>query len=167
MQRSEECGSPRKVALRLCNTRLLPNGVQVVRYNIEHLIKLSQRLGEATNYHVRLGVLSEQGNVARVEPLSFVEIGLAPVPLTLPARDVGQRFRNLAAIRQKLTCLLKVTHCGVVIFQAGVVVISSGQYGLAEIGLKSERRFSCLSRLFAKGDRRLKSEGEIAERVDV
>src|SRR5207249_8586199 len=93
-----------------------------------------------------------QRNIARVEPLSFVEVGLAPVPLTSPACDVGQRFRNLAAIRQRLTCLLKVTHRGVVIFQACVVVISPGHYGLAEIGLQSERRFSCLARLFAECD---------------
>ncbi|PYI43588.1 MAG: hypothetical protein DMF12_03215, partial [Verrucomicrobia bacterium] len=132
----------------MCNTRLLRKGIQVVWYNIEHLIKLSQRLGETTNYHIGLGVLGEQGNVTRIESLSFVEIGLAPVPLTSSARDVGQRFGNLTAIRQKLTCLLKVTHRGVIIFQAGVVVISPGQYGLAEIGLKSERRFSCLPRLF-------------------
>jgi hypothetical protein len=151
----------------LCNTRLLRKGIQVVRYNIEHLIKLSQRLGETTNYHVGLGVLSEQGDVARVKPLSFVEVRLAPVPLTSPSRDIGQRFGNLAAIRQELTCLLKVTHGGVVIFQAGVVVISPGHYGLAEIGLKSERRFSCLPRFFAEGNRWLKSECEIAERIDI
>src|SRR5438132_14030173 len=112
-------------------------------------------------------MLSEQGNVARVEPLSFVEVGLAPVPLTSPARDVSQRFRNLAAIRQKLTCLLKVTHRGIVIFQAAVVVISPGQYSLAEIGLKRERRFSCLPCLLAEGDRWLKTECEVAERIDI
>src|SRR5262249_10429932 len=167
MQLSEECGSPRKVALRLCNTRLLPNGVQVVRYNIEHLIKLSQRFGETTNYHVGLGMLREQGNIAGIEPLSFVEVGLAPVPLTSPARDIGQRFRNLAAIRQKLTCLLKVTHRRVVIFQAGVIVIPPCQYGLAEIWLKSERRFSCLPRFLTERDRRLKTQREIAERIDI
>src|SRR4029077_6648760 len=98
IQRSEECGSLREGALGLCNTRLLRKRIHVSRYNIEHLIKLSQRLGEATNYHVRLGVLGEQGNIARVEPLSFVEVGLAPVPLTSPARDIGQRLRNLTVI---------------------------------------------------------------------
>ena len=70
---------------------------------------------------------------------------------------IRQRLKNPAAIRQELTCLLKVTHRGVVIPQAGVVVISLGQYGLAEIGLKSERGFGCLPRLFAEGDRWLKS----------
>ena len=101
-------------------------------------------------------MLSEQVNVARVEPLGFVEVRLAPVPLASPSRDIGQRLRNPAAIGQELTCLLKVTHRGVVILQAGVVIISLGQYGLAEIGLKSERGFGCLPRLFTKGDRWLK-----------
>src|SRR6266853_4512879 len=110
---------------------------------------------------------SEECGSSRKIALRLVEVGLTPVPLTSPACDVGQRFRNLAAIRQELTCLLKVAHRGVVIFEAGIVVISLGQYGLAQIGLKSERRFSCLPRLFAEGDRWLKSECEIAERIDV
>src|ERR1044072_9485915 len=139
MERSGEWGSPRKIALRLCDARFLRKRIQVVRYNIEHLIKLSQRLGKTTHYHVGLGMLGEQRHVSRVETLSFVEVGLAPVPLTSPARNVGQRFRNLAAIREKLTCLLKVTHRRIVIFQAGVVIISSGQDGLAEVGLEIGR----------------------------
>ena len=97
-------------------------------------------------------MLGEQINIARVEPLGFVEVRLAPVPLASPARDIGQRFRNPAAIGQELTCLLKVTHRGVVILQAGIVVISLGQYGLAEIGLKSERGFGCLPCLFTKSE---------------
>ena len=103
-------------------------------------------------------MLRKQGRVSRIESLSLVEVGLALLPLTSPPRDVGQRFRNLAAIRQELSCLLKVTHRGVVIFEAGVVVISLGQYGLAEIGLKSERSFSGLSRLIAEGFRWLESD---------
>ncbi|PYI96310.1 MAG: hypothetical protein DMF00_15105 [Verrucomicrobia bacterium] len=112
-------------------------------------------------------VLGKQGNIARIEPLSFVEVGLAAVPLTSSPRDVGQRFRNLAAIWQKLTRLLKVTHGRIVIFQAGVVVISPREYGLAEIWLKCERGFGCPSGLFAERHRWLKSECEIAERIDV
>src|SRR5262249_60358231 len=103
-------------------------------------------------------MLREQGNVARIEPLSFVEIGLAPVPLTSPARDIGQRFRNLAAIRQKLTCLLKVTHRRVVIFQAGVIVIPPGQSALAGIWLNSERRFSGRPRFLTERDRLLETQ---------
>ena len=153
--------------MRLCNTRLLRKGVHVIRYNIEHLIKLPQRFRETTNYHVRLRVLGEQRSVARIEALSLVEVQLALLPLTSPTRDISQRFRNLAVIRQELSCLLKVTHRGVVIFQAGVVIISPGQYGFAEIGLKSERCFSCLPRLFAESGCWLKSECEIAERINV
>ena len=63
-----------------------------------------------------MGVLGEQVGVARVEPLGFVEVGFAPVPLASPPRDIGQRFRNPAAIGQKRSCLLKVTHRRVVIF---------------------------------------------------
>ena len=76
-------------------------------------------------------MLDEQVDVARVEALGFVEVRLAPVPLASPPREIGQRFRNPAAIGQKRTCLLKVTHRGVVILQAGVVVIALGQHGLA------------------------------------
>src|SRR2546430_11298849 len=57
-------------------------------------------------------MLSEQVDIARVEPLGLVEIRLASVPLTAPPRDRGQQRRNLAAVRQELTCLLKVTHSG-------------------------------------------------------
>ena len=67
----------------------------------------------------------------------------------------------------ELTCLVKVTHCGVVIFQTCVVVIALGQYRLAKIGLKSERGFGCLPRLFTQGDRWLKSQCAVAARIDV
>src|SRR5437773_12151162 len=115
MQRNEERRGTRQVALDLCDSRLFHEGIQVVRRNIENLIKLSQRFGETPKTEIGNRVLTEKVNVARIEPLGFVEVRLAPVPLASPARDIGQRFRNLAAIRQKLTCLLKVTHGGVVI----------------------------------------------------
>ena len=156
MQRSEERSSPRQVAFGLCDSRLNRERIHVVRSNIENLIKLSQRFGKTTKIYIGKRVLGEQVNVARVEPLGFVKVRFAPVPLASPPRDIGQRFRNLAAIGQKLTCLLKVTHRSVVIFQAGVVVIALSQYGLAEIGLKSERGFGCLPCLFTQRDRGLK-----------
>src|SRR6266481_5320665 len=115
VERSEERRGPPQVALSLRNTRLDREGIDVVRCDIENLIKLSQRFGETTKADIGKRVLGEQGNVARVEPLGFVEVRLTPVPLASPARDIGQRFRNPAAIRQELTCLLKVMHCGVVI----------------------------------------------------
>src|SRR5438874_12958958 len=110
-------------------------------------------------------MLGEQVTVARVEPLGLIEVRFAPVPLASPPRDIGQRFRNLAAIRQELTCLLKVTHCGVVILQTGVVVKSLAQYSLPEIGLNSKRGFGRLPYLFTKGDRWLKILCDVAARL--
>ena len=60
-------------------------------------------------------MLRKERNVAGVESLGFIEVRLAPVPLTAPSRNIGQQFRNLAAIRQELTSLLKITYRGVVI----------------------------------------------------
>src|SRR5215471_629132 len=115
-------------------------GIEVIRYDIENLIKLSQRFGETTKYGIRIRVVSKHPNVARVKPLGFVKIGLALAPFTLPPRNIGQGFRNPTAIRQELTCLLKVTQRGVVILQTSVMVIALGQNGFAEIGLKSKGR---------------------------
>jgi hypothetical protein len=47
------------------------------------------------------------------------------------------------------------------------VVISLGQYGLAEIGLKGERGFGGLPCLFTERGCWLKSDLEIAERICV
>src|SRR5437763_10994953 len=112
-------------------------------------------------------VLGESVKVARVEPLGFVEVRLAPVPLASPPLQIGQRFKNPAAIWQKLACLLKVTHSGVVILQAGVVVIALGMQCLAEIGLKSQRGFRGQLCLFPEGDRWLKSLVAVAGRINV
>ena len=90
-------------------------------------------------------MLCEQGSVPGIEPLSFIEIGLALLPLTSPARDVRERLRNLATVRQKLTCLFKITHGCVIIFQTSIVIISFSQYGFAKIGLEGERCFRCLA----------------------
>src|SRR5437870_12856384 len=111
MERSEERRGTRQIALSLCDSRLCCEGVEVARHNIENLIKLSQRFGETTKLDIELCMLSEQVNVARIEPLGLVEIRLTPVPLASSPRDIGQRCRNLAAIREERTCLLKVTHC--------------------------------------------------------
>src|SRR6516225_4840336 len=112
-------------------------------------------------------MLREQGSVPRIESLSLVEVDLALLPLTSPARDNSQRFGNLAAVRQESTRLFKVVHRGVVLFQTGIVVIPFRQYGFAEIGLESERCFSSLSRLFAEGNGWLKTECQITERINV
>src|SRR5213596_4296898 len=139
----------------------------MVRCYIENLIQLSQRFAKMTKRDIGKRVLAEQSNIARIQPFRFVEVRLAPVPLASPACDIGERFRNPAAIGQELTCLLIVTHRGVVILQTGVVVISLGHYGLAEIGLKSERRFGCLPRLFTEGDGWLKTPCDVSERINV
>src|SRR5213592_1262278 len=115
MQRSEERRGTRQIALGLCDSGLGREGIEVIRRNIENLIKLSQCFGKAPECIIGNGVLSEWGNVARVEPFGFVEIRLAPVPLASPPRDIGQRLRNPAVIGRKLTRLLKVMHRGVVI----------------------------------------------------
>src|SRR5262249_56138037 len=92
-------------------------------------------------------VLEKKGNIARVELLGLVEVRLALVPLASPPGKIGEQFGNPAAIGQKLTSLLKVTHCGVVILEAGVVIKALSQYGLAQVGLKSEPGVSCLPSL--------------------
>src|SRR4029450_6618225 len=125
--RGEERRGTRQIALSLCDSSLCCEGGDVARHDIENLIKLSQCLGETTKLDIQLCMLSEQVNIARVEPLGLVEIRLAPVPLAAPPRDRGEQRRNLAAVRQELTCLFKVTHRGVVILQTGGVVISHGE----------------------------------------
>src|ERR1700757_4611242 len=144
----EKRRSPRQVALSLSDPGLKCESILIVRCNIENLVKLSQRFGETAKLHIGDSVLGKQGNVAGVEPLGFVKVRLALLPLASPARDIGERFRNPAAIWEKRTCLLKVTHGRVVILEAGVVIIALSPYSLAEVGLKSERSFGGLSRLF-------------------
>src|SRR5438094_8857884 len=112
MQRSEEHSSTRQVALGLWDISLSRHDIGLVWGDIQNLIKLPQRFRKTTKEFVGNRVLSEQVNVARVEPLGFVEIGFALVPLASPPHDIGQRFGNLATIRHELTCFLKVTHCG-------------------------------------------------------
>ena len=99
VERSKERRGTRQVALPLCNRRLEREGIYVVRRDIENLIKLSQRFRKTTKEDIRKRVLGEEVNVARVEPLGFVEMRLAAVPLTSPPRNKSQRFRNQAAIR--------------------------------------------------------------------
>jgi hypothetical protein len=115
VQRGEECRGPRKITLGLVDIRLCGECIQVVRGDVENLIKLSQRFGKTTKIDIGKRVLGEQLNVARVEPLGFVDVTLTLVPLTSPPRDISKLLRNPAAIGHQLTCLLKVMHRGVVI----------------------------------------------------
>ena len=59
MQWSEERSSPRQIALGLCDTRLYYKSVQVVRCNVENLIKLSQRFRETTKTDIGIRVLGK------------------------------------------------------------------------------------------------------------
>ena len=103
------------IALGLCNSCFKHKSIHIVRRDIENLIKLSQRFRETPQIDIRKRVLGEEGKVARVEPLGFLKIPFAPLQLAPPPFYIGQRLRNTAAIWQELTCLFKVTHCGVVI----------------------------------------------------
>ena len=115
MQRSEKCRRARQVAFRLSVSRLLHKNIQVVRYDIEDLIELSEGIRKLPAYAIGLRMLREQTHVSRVELLGFVEIVFAIVPLTAPACDIGQQLRNPAAIGQVLTSALKVQYGGIVI----------------------------------------------------
>ena len=53
MERSEQRRRPRQIALGLCDSRLVHEGIDVVRCDIENLIKLSQRFGETTKVRYR------------------------------------------------------------------------------------------------------------------
>src|SRR5262249_49094227 len=102
-------------------------------------------------------MLSKQKNVTRVDPLGFIEVGLALVPLAAPARDNCQEHRNLAIVGKKRSRLLKVVHRGVVIFLAGIGIKTLSQNCFAEIRLKSESSFSRLPCFFTKVNRCRKS----------
>ena len=59
VERSEERRGTRQIALGLCDRRFFREGIEVVRCDIENLIKLSQRFGEEPEYNVGLCVLGE------------------------------------------------------------------------------------------------------------
>src|SRR4030095_1692318 len=112
-------------------------------------------------------MLGQQRNIARVEPLGFVEVRLTPVPLVSSPLEISQRFGNTATTRKGLACLLKVPHCSVVILQAGIAVIPHRHQTLAEIGLKSKRGFGCLPCRLAKGSRWLPRQVELTQGLHV
>ena len=112
-------------------------------------------------------MLGEQVNVARVEPLGFVEVTTRSGPT------------GLASARHKPA--IQESGC----YWAGADVLAQSNAprcrnplgrssdnspwhdGLAEIGLKGERGFGCLPRLFTQGDRWLKSPRAVADRINV
>ena len=60
MERSEECRSTRKIAFGLRDGRLLRQRIEVIRGDIENLIKFSQRFRETTQGDIGKRVLGEQ-----------------------------------------------------------------------------------------------------------
>src|SRR4026209_449100 len=108
MQRSEKCRCARQVALGLRIGRLLHKNIQVVGYNIEDLVQLSERIRKLPAYAIGLRMLREQAYISRVELLGVFKIILAVVPLAAPACDIGQQLRNAATIGQVLTGSLKI-----------------------------------------------------------
>ena len=59
MQRGEQRGGTREVALGLCDTGLYSQGIDVVRCDIENLVKLSQRFGKTTKTDIGKRALGE------------------------------------------------------------------------------------------------------------
>ena len=59
MQRRKDRRGTRQVALGLCDSRLYRQDIDIVRRNIENLIKLSQRFGETTEDEIGKRVLGE------------------------------------------------------------------------------------------------------------
>src|SRR5262249_4093060 len=88
-ERSEQNRRPRQVALGLSNSRLQGEHIYIVRYDIENLINLSQSFRETATDNIGSRLLREHLDVARPEPLGFLKIGFAPIPLAAPARDIG------------------------------------------------------------------------------
>jgi hypothetical protein len=74
VERSEKRGRTRQISFGLRDSCLEHEGIYVVRYNIKNLIKLSQCFRKAPKVDVGKRALGEQVNVARVEPLGFVEV---------------------------------------------------------------------------------------------
>ena len=101
MQRSQKRSSSGQIALGLRDTGLDHRGVNVVRCKIENLIKFSQRFGEPTYNDQGKSVLSKQVNIAWVEALSFVEVGVAPVPLASGSLDIGKGLKNKDVVRRE------------------------------------------------------------------
>src|SRR5689334_25284589 len=112
-------------------------------------------------------MLSQQVNVTWIQLFRPLEIRVARVPLALPAGDIGERLIDPAAVREKMTSLLKIISGGIVFLENRVVVISFGIKRFAEIGLKLQGGFSCLARLFPKAGRRLQVNGQKTASINV
>ena len=72
--------------------------IRVIRYDIENLAELSQRVGETTKADIGKGVLSEQVHVTRVEPSAWLKI-IRSGPTDLAFARHRPEMRDLAVIR--------------------------------------------------------------------
>ena len=142
--------------------------VHVAGGDVENVVKLSQRQRKIAVSILGKGVLGKKIYISWVEPLGFIEIRVASVPLAPSASNIGQRFRNPAAIGQERTCSFKITHCRVVILQ-GCVVDSILRLARPRPGPAEES--SAVSAACRASSRRavcwLEIEREIAERINV
>ncbi len=150
MKRSKERGSPREITLGLGDRRLDRESVHVIRDNLENLVELPQRFRKTTARNAGLPMLPKHVSIPWIQSLSLDEVGFTPVPLTLSPRDISERFRNPAAIREKRTGPFKETHRNAVILEAGIVIITLGMQSLTEVGFESERGSGCLPRLSSR-----------------
>src|SRR5262249_8178932 len=130
-ERSEYRSSCRQVTYSLGDSRLLYEGIHIVRRDIKQLVELLYRVGKTTKNNIGNRVLVKQVDVTRVEAFCSLEIRLALLPPALPPCDICEQLRNSTAIGQELACLLKMTYGGVIILQAGVVIIALGKNSLS------------------------------------
>ena len=93
-------------------------------------------------------MLCKQGDIPRIESFGFVESMTRFAPIALAGVRRKPATQEFGCYWEERTRLLKVTHSRVVVLQTGIVVKSLGQYGLAEVGLKSERDFQLPARFF-------------------
>ena len=59
VERSQERRGARQIALHLCHPRLIQDGIDVVRCDIENLIILPERFGETPEYNIGCRMLGE------------------------------------------------------------------------------------------------------------
>ena len=167
MERSKQGRRSRQISFGLGNGRLEREGIDIIWRDLKNLIKLSQRIGKPAHCNVEKSMLGQERNVPRIESPGLLEISVGAIPLAFPARYVGKRFRNLAAIGKKLTRLLEVTDGRIVIFLAGIVILAFCQNSLAKIRLKRQSRLGCLPCLFPQRSCWLQVEGNISPGIYV
>src|SRR3954447_6379233 len=131
MKGREKCRRAIKIALRLCDLCLQHNGINVVRRNIQHALEFLQRFRKTALTNETHRMPGEERHISRIEPLGVVQISIAPIPLAPSSLKITKRLRNLAAVWEQRSGLLKIGDRGVIVLQAGVVIKSLRQYCFA------------------------------------